>query len=63
MGRGVLVLRVYADRNYWTATGWKDHAVSNLDEGQRRGEGRRVDDTRRRGKSAGAAVAGAGEAL
>ena len=27
----VLVLRVYANGNYWTATGWKNDAVSDFD--------------------------------
>ena len=28
----MLKFRVYANRNYWTTTGWKDDAVSNFDE-------------------------------
>src|SRR6266849_3076533 len=47
----VLGFIVYADRDYWTTTGWKDDAVPDIDEGARGGEGRGVGDARRRGKS------------
>jgi Predicted GTPase, probable translation factor len=43
-------------------TGRKDHAVSDFDKGERRGQGRSVD-TRGRGEGAGAAAGGAGEAV
>ena len=28
-----------ADGNYWTTTGWEDHAISDFDQGERRREG------------------------
>jgi len=31
-GARVLKFRVYADRNYWTTTGWEDDAVPDSDE-------------------------------
>src|SRR6266704_2601133 len=58
---GVLKFRVYADRNYWTTTGWEDDAVSNFDESAcGRVEGR-AGDACGHGEGAGAAVAGFGE--
>src|ERR1700729_3551823 len=56
---GVLKFRVYADRNYWTTTGWEDDAVSDFDEGECRCEGRLAGDACRRGEGAGVAAAGA----
>ncbi len=59
----VLNFSAYADRNYWTTTGWEDDAVSNFDEGARgRVEGR-AGDARRHGEGARAATAGFGEAV
>ena len=41
---GVLNFFAYADRNYWTTTGWEDDAVQDFDEGAcRSGEGRSGD--------------------
>ena len=34
----VLICGVYADGNYWAGAGWEDDAVSDFDEGARRGE-------------------------
>src|ERR1700730_602050 len=62
-GEGVLGLRVYADRNYWIAAGWKDHVVSNPHESAHRGEGRGVGDPLWRGQEARATAGGAGGAL
>src|SRR6266849_8578116 len=59
----VLLFRVYADGNYWTAAGWEDDAVPDFDEGACRGEGGGFDDARGRGESAGAAAAAARQAL
>src|SRR6266446_7677742 len=60
---GVLNFRVYANRNYWTTTGWKDDAVPDFDESARgRVEGR-TGDAGGRGESAGAAAAGFGETV
>ena len=57
---GVLNFRVYANRNYWTTTGWKDDAVPDSDEGAcGSGEGW-VGDAGWRGEGAGAAAAGVG---
>ena len=59
----VLEFRVYADRNYWTTTGWEDDAVPDFDEGAcRSGEGR-SGDAGGRGQGARAAAGRAGEAV
>src|SRR6267154_1849713 len=59
----VLKFRVYADRNYWTTTGWEDDAVSNFDESAcGRVEGR-AGDACGHGEGAGAAAPGSGEAV
>src|SRR5580704_7294660 len=60
---GVLNFRVYADGNYWTTTGWEDDAVSDFDEGERRGEGRLAGDACRRGEGARAAAGRAGQVV
>ena len=59
----VLKFRVYANRNYWTTTGWEDDAVSNFDESAGgRVEGR-AGDARGHGEGARAAAVGFGEAV
>ena len=59
----VLKFRVYANRNYWTTTGWEDDAVPDFDESAcGRVEGR-TGDARRNRESAGATAAGFGEAV
>src|ERR1700730_6225609 len=60
---GVLLFRVYANGNYWTAAGGQDHAVSDFDEGQRRRQGGGFGDARRRGESTGATAAATGYAV
>ena len=62
--------RVYADRNYWTTTGWKDDAVSNSHQGELGGEvggvGQQVGVEEEQGPAAGfarQAVAPGGAAL
>src|SRR5579859_7496283 len=55
--------RRLADWDYWIAAGWEDDAVSDFDEGERRGEGRRVGYACWRGEGAGAAVVGVGQAI
>src|SRR5260370_13154910 len=59
----VLLFRVYADGNYWTAAGWKNDAVPDFDEGACRGEGGGFDDARGRGESAGTETASARQAV
>src|SRR5216683_6110355 len=54
----VLLFRVYADGNYWAGAGREDDAVSDFDEGARRGESGFAGNTRWGGEGAGAAARG-----
>ena len=56
----MLNFRVYADRNYWTTSGWEDDAVSDFDEGACGSREGRAGDAGRRGEGARAAAGGAG---
>src|SRR5713226_3589904 len=55
---GVLLFRVYADGNYWAGAGWEDDAVSDIDAGERRGQGFFAGHACGRGQSAGTAARG-----
>src|SRR5712664_40389 len=54
----VLICGVYADGNYWAGAGWEDDAVSDFDEGSRRGEGGFAGNACGSRESAGAAARG-----
>jgi len=59
----VLKFVVYANRNYWTTTGWEDDAVPDFDEGACGRVKGRTRDAGGHGEGAGAAAAGFGEAV
>src|SRR5260370_38248662 len=54
----VLLFRVYADGNYWAGAGWEDDAVSDFDEGARRGESGFAGNACGRSEGGGAAARG-----